>query len=245
MKRIAVMLLVAALLTGVASADIQVYTGTTYDAFITDPVPVGVNPAGEKLIGFDLYFTNKTADVDVNPDTMDDQSDPLFTGITGALHQQEGPILGDVSETLSSSFATAIDSHFLVLDTDLIVTTLPTEDFDVAVSVEPTDVVGPLAPFAALSFGSYMGGSFTDTTTTGLTTRSLAHLVIVDPGQPLVGVAYEAAGPAEFSLVDNFYLMTGSGGGEDVQFGIGVIPEPATMSLLAIGGVVALIRRRK
>ena len=66
-------------------------------------------------------------------------------------------------------------------------------------------------------------------------------MVIKDPGQPLVGVPYMDP----LSLVDNFYLATGPNGGENVQFGIGVVPEPATMSLLAIGGVAALIRRRK
>jgi hypothetical protein len=244
MKRIAVMLLAAALLTGVASADIQVYTGTVYDAFITDPVAVG--DGSENLIGFTLYFVNKDV-VSKAFDTFDDVSNPLFTGITAGalgkgLHQHDSTLLGSFSPTLSNpNYATAIDSHFLVLDGNLLNVQAPNEDRLVAPSLEASDAGVPFDGFGDTSFGTHMGGAFADSTAAGVSPRNLAYLVVQDPGLPLTGVAYLDA----LSVVDNFYLGSGPGGGEVLQFGIGVLPEPATMSLLAIGGIAALIRRRK
>ena len=245
MKRFAVMLLAAALLTGVASADTLVYTGTVYDAFITDPVAVG--DGSESLIGFTLYFVNK-GDVSKAFDTFDDVSNPLFTGITAGalgsgLHQHDSTLLGSFSPTLSNpNYATAIDSHFLVLDGNLLNVQAPNEDRLVAPSAEASDAGIPFDGFGDTSFGTHMGGAFADSTAAGVGTRNLAYLVVQDPGLPLVGVAYGDA----LSVVDNFYLGSGPGGGEVVQFGIGVVvPEPATMGLLAIGGIAALIRRRK
>ena len=213
------------------------FSGAVYDAFITTPVPVG--DGSESLIGFTLYFVNK-ADGSKAFDTFDDVSNPAFTGITGELHQHEGPLFSDFSETLTGNFATAIDSHFLVQDANLLSIVAPNETYGVAPSLEGTDALPPFngPGFWDTSFGSHMGGAFADNASIGVSPRNLAYLVIRDPGQPLVGVAYGAG------LVDNYYLATGPGGGEVVQFGIGV-PEPATMSLLAIGGVAALIRRRK
>ena len=241
MKRFAVMLLAAALMTGVASADTLVFSGAVYDAFITDPVPVG--DGSESLIGFTLYFVNTSGDSAKAFDTFDDQSNPAFTGITGELHQHDSTLLGSFSPTLSNpNYSTAIDSHFLVNDGDLLNTTAPNETRLVAPSLEASDAANPtFQTFADTSFGDYMGGSFADNTAAGVTPRNLVYLVIRDPGLALTGVAYGD----ELSLVDNFYLATGPGGGEVVEFGIGVVPEPATMSLLAIGGVVALIRHRK
>jgi hypothetical protein len=237
MKRIAVMLLAVALLTGIASADTLVFTGAVYDAFITVPVPVG--DGSESLIAFDLYFVNK-GDTNKAFDTFDDQSNPAFTGITGALHQQDGPALLAWTPTMSqTAFATALDSHFITLDANLINVVAPNETRGLAPSTEAVDAASPFTAFGAVSFGDYMGGVFTDLTQIGVSPRFLAHLVITDPGLELGPVAYGTG------LVDNFYLASGPGGGEVVQFGIGVIPEPATMSLLAIGGIAALIRRRK
>jgi hypothetical protein len=242
MKRLAAVLLAAALMTGVASADTLVFSGAVYDAFITDPVAVG--DGSEGLIGFTLYFVNTTGDAAKAFDTFDDQSNPAFTGITGELHQHDSTLLASFSPTLSNpNFSTAIDSHFLALDGNLLNTTAPTETRLVAPSAEASDAANPtFQTFADTSFGDYMGGSFADNTAAGVATRNLAYLVIRDPGIPICGMAYGDTG----SYVDCFFLATGPGGGEVLQFGIGdVIPEPATMSLLAIGSVAALIRRRK
>ena len=245
MKRFAVMLLAAALLTGVASADIQVYSGSVYDAFITDPVPVG--DGSEGLVGFTLYFVNTTGDSAKAFDTFDDVSNASFTGITPGpanplgLHQHDSTLLTSFSPTLSNAnYATAIDSHFLVQDSNLLNVVAPNETRLVAPSAEASDAGIPFDGFADTSFGNYMGGAFADSTAAGVATRNLVYLVIPDPGGTLEGVAYMDA----TSVVDSFFLGSGPGGGEVVQFGIGV-PEPATMSLLAIGGVAALIRRRK
>ena len=248
MKRIAVMLLAVALLTGIASADTLVFSGPTYDVFITDPVPVG--DGSESLIAFTLYFVNTTGDTGYGFDTFDDVSLPGFTGITagplaetmlGGLHQHDSTLLGSFSPTLSNAnYSTAIDSHFLVTDGDLLNIQAPNETRLVNPSAEASDAAPPFDDFADTSFGNHMGGAFASNSSIGVTTRNLAYLVVRDPGGPLVGVPYNDP----LSVVDNYYLATGPKGGDALPFGIGV-PEPATMSLLAIGGLAALIRRRK
>ena len=249
MKRIAVMLLAVALMTGAASADTLVFSGAVYDAFITDPVPVG--DGSESLLGFTLYFVNTSGDTGKAFDTFDDVSDVAFTGISSGplaeamgkgLHQQDSLAFGSYSPTASNAnYSTAIDSHFLSQDGDLLTVQAPNETRVVNVSTEPSDALAPFDAFADTSFGDHLGGAFADSTAAGVSPRLLAYLVVADPGGPLGLVAYGSA----LSVVDNFYQGSGPSGGEIMQFGIGVVPEPATMSLLAIGGIAALIRRRK
>ena len=248
MKRFGVMLLAAALLTGVASADIQVYSGSTYDAFITDPVPVG--DGSEGLIGFTLYLNNKSGDAANNMDVYDDQSTPTqilgegpFSGLTGEFHQHDAPGFGSFTPTLDvANYATAIDSHFLVLTPNLLVISAPGETRNVAPSLEASDAPVPYNAFGETTFGDYMGGAFANNLWGGGTQTDLAYLVIRDPGMPLTGNVFGAVD----NVVDSFFLATGTGSGaEEVRFGIVPIPEPATMGLLAIGGVAALIRRRR
>ncbi len=237
MKRFAVMLLAAALLTGVASADIQVFSGATYDAFITEPAPVG--DGSENLIGFTLYLVNTTGNAGKNMDTFDDQSDVAFIGITGALHQHDAPGFSSYTPTLDVvNYATAIDSHFLVTLGDLLVISAPAETRNVAGSTEASDAPIPYDAFGETTFGDYMGGAFANNLW-GAASVDVAYLVVADPGLPLIGTTVGDG------FVNASFLATGPGGGEDVAFGITTVPEPATLSLLAIGGVAALIRRRK
>ena len=80
MKRLAVMLLATALLAVTAQADVLLLSGARYDAFITDPVPVGNGSEG--LIGFTLYFVNTTADAGFDAGSFDGVYFG-YTGITG------------------------------------------------------------------------------------------------------------------------------------------------------------------
>ena len=103
-----------------------------------------------------------------------------------------------------------------------------------APSTEAPLTGGPFAPFAAVSFGSFLTGVFA---VDAAPVFDLAYIVIEDPGQPLQLVASDG-------LVNVDLFVSGTKGGEIFDFQIGV-PEPATMALLAIGGLGALIRRRK
>ena len=248
MRNVTLTVLAVLVLAGAAGADTMVLSGPVYDVFITDPVPVG--DGSESLIGFTLYFVNTTADTGYGFDTFDDVSLPAFTGISagplaqatgGGLHQHDSTLLGSFSPTLSNAnYSTAIDSHFLVTDGDLLNIQAPNETRLVNPSAEASDAAPPFDDFADTSFGNHMGGAFASNSSIGVTTRNLAYLVVRDPGGPLVGRPY--ADP--LALVDCYFLATDPKGGQSLPFSIGT-PEPATMSLLAFGVLTALIRRRE
>ena len=231
MKRIAVMLLVAAVFAGTANADILLFSGARYDVSITDPVAVG--DGSENLIAFTLMFTNNTGDAGFDAGSVDGVYFG-YTGITGSLHQEYSPALSPTSPTSDNTFASAIDTHFAQVAGDMLVVSPATEDTDVLPSTEPPLTPAPFDAFVATSFGSFLTGVFA---VDSAPVFELAYIVIVDPGQPLQLVTADP-------LVNVDLFVSGTKGGEIFDFMIGV-PEPATMSLLAIGGLAALIRRRK
>jgi hypothetical protein len=203
-------------MTNAAAGDILIFSGAVYDLFITDPAPVGANPGGEALVGFDLYFVNTTGLPAFDASAFDGVAFG-YTGITSGmfnagtgLHQQYSIALATTTETLGSSYASAIDTHFMDTLGGMLVITAPSE----------TQLTGTFALTAAPSL-------------------TVAHIVIRDPGGPLGGMAFGTG------VVGLDFFMSGTGGGETFLLDIGVIPEPATMSLLAIGGVGALIRRKR
>ncbi|KKN82119.1 hypothetical protein LCGC14_0312310 [marine sediment metagenome] len=216
MKKLAVMLLAVSLLAGAANADFKVFNGSVYDAFITDPVEVG--DGSESLWAVTLRIENKTEDETLDPSSFDGQTPEFgYTGITGKLHQQYATGLVPSTPTTDSTLlATAIDTHFLLVIADLLIATAPNEDVTMA-SAE----VG--AGFDT-DFGTTLTGVFA---VDAVPTWILANIV-TQVGE-------------EVTL--DFYI-SGTGGGEVISTTF-FIPEPATMGLLAVGTLGALIRRRK
>jgi len=259
MKRFVVMLLVTAL-AGAASADIFIADGLDslsvkrWEAWITDPVPVG--DGSEDLISFTIEIRSI--------DPLEESFDPAgfdgtlfsYTGLTqGAanaegLHQHYSPTFTPgvryTADTGVATYPTAIDTHFLDELANMTTITDPFETVgpgDSSSSAEATDAPPPFDTFAATDFGDELNGTFAiDRSDSGV--WAMAQIVIPDPGGTLMFVPYLDP----LSQVDAFFAVSGGDANVGVtkgtfQFGIGV-PEPATMSLLVLGGL-GLIRRRR
>ena len=234
MKKLAVMLLAVAFCAGAANADTLVFSGATYDAFITTPVAVG--DGSESLLGFELYLVNTTGDSGFDASAFDGEEFG-YTGFTGVMHQHYSTQLQPTTpNTDSAQFATSIDTHFAFATGDMLIVSSPTEDVASAgTSDEASDAPPPFDTWGSTDFGNSLTGIFA---VDAASTLTLAYFVVADPGEPLQQVAFGTG------LVNANFFMSGTSGGEILEFGIGV-PEPATMGLLAIGGLGALIRRRK
>ena len=243
MKRIVSLISVAIMLTtaAVASADMTVFSGSIYDVVITNPTPVGANPAGENLMGFMLKIVNTTGNSAFDPGGFNgntplesnpsNPTGPTYAGIMGVFHNQY-LVMDGTSPTIDDpDFATSIDTHFNLLTGDvLLVGKGPTEtnNLPAGPTAEPFDATGPWAAFAMTDFGDRLYGNFA---------------LNGGAAGPVWELAYIAA-PMGSTVFMEFFV-TGVGGGEDVVGSFPVVPEPATMSLLAIGGIGALLRRRK
>ena len=243
MKRIVSLISVAIMLTTAvaANADMTVFSGSIYDVVITTPAPVGINPAGENLLGFMLKIVNTTGNPVFDPagfngntpleSNPSNPTGPTYSGITGVFHNQY-LVMDGTSPTIDDlDFATDIDTHFNLLNGDvLIVGTGPSEtnNLPAGPTAEPFNATGPWAAFAMTDFGDRLHGNFA---------------LNGGAAGPVWELAYIAA-PMNSVVVMEFFV-TGVGGGEDVVGSFPVVPEPATMSLLAIGGIGALLRRRK
>jgi len=130
-----------------------VYTGTYIDIVASAPVPVGTG--AEQLLLVELTAVGKQGAL---PAGFDGE-------IRGQLHQQTAP--GALTPTLDepftdgSVFVTQIDSHFLLLNEDLIWITPPSETAGPpGSSSEPPDASGPQAGLAETSFGTKLFGEF-------------------------------------------------------------------------------------
>jgi len=255
MKRTVSLLSVAIMLmtAGVASsAEIVVYSGAIYDVVI-EPAPqmdVGVpNPGGESLIGFMLKIRNKSGDPRLNPAGFDGATGTRqgFYTIEPELHSQHFTTTPTLDEEMGGTTTiTLIDTHFNFMASDvLFVGTAPSETNSVGVSVEPKDASGQWGAMALVSFGdrlygnfSLVGGAAADVDGDGdPTTWELAWFAV--PGHPLV----PPYSPTTWIYMN--FFVTGLDPGELIVGSFPVIPpEPATMSLLALGGISLLRKRR-
>ncbi len=233
MKKIACLLSAVLMLAGAAQAEIMVYSGTLFDVLITDPAPVGGTGT---LVAFDLVIRNKSADPGLNPSGLMAMDNALGSmGFFGDFHQNGFPAAMLTSPDASNpTFADALDTHFLFTSTQVVTAVAPTEDQGVAPSAE----VGAFT----YSFGTFLTGGVALIGANPSADWDLAQFVIEDPAQPLTGAALGADG----AVADMFFQIAGADGSkENIAFSLVPVPEPATMSLLAVGGIAALIRRRK
>jgi len=251
MKKLASLLCVTVLLTAAAAAnaDIQVYAGSIYDVYMTVPVPVGANPAGEALFGVEIKVVNISGDSDYDPAGFNGSSDP-YTGFTtpveAGFHQQEitGLVATAVLDGPPSNIATAIDTHFNFYAGDILSVDppgdpdpgAPSETTNLAASVEPVDATGPFGGFATVSFGDRMFGTFS--------VIGGAAADVDGDGDPTTWNLLHIAAKWGTQVHMNFF-MTGVKGPEIIVGDFNIVPEPATMGLLAMGGVAALLRRRR
>ena len=259
MKRIASLLSVAIMLmtAGVASAaEMVVFSGAIYDVVIEDApqMDVGVpNPGGENLIGFMLKIRNKSGNPRLNPAGFDGVNAGRlgFFTLEPELHHQHFGSTPTLDEEIAGNVtATLIDTHFNFMAVDVLsVITGPSETNNLAPSVEPTDATGPLSGAATVAFGdrlygnfSIVGGAAADVDGDGdPATWELAWFAV--PGHDRLTMPPY---PISTTIFMDFFV-TGLDPGEVIvgSFTVPIIPEPATMSLLALGGIGALIRRRK
>lgn len=225
------------LLAAAAGADHVVWSGSIYDVVITDPVPVGANPDGEALVGFMLKIVNTSGNSGYDPAGFNGSASGR-TGITTAtplLHSQQFVSTPTLDEEIAGNVtATLIDTHFNFMVTDMLyVGTAPSETNSLAASVEPGDATGPLAAMATTGFGDRMHGNFA--------VVGGAAADVDGDGDPTTWQLAWIVVPMPVTIDMNFFT-TGIKGGEAVVGSF--IPEPATLSLLAIGAVGLLRKRR-
>ena len=197
---------------------------------------MGTVPGGGNLLAFDLIFENMSGNVGGNPYNLDLGDAVTGRGITGNLHQQEvGAPFNLSSPTLTAAaLANSLDSHFNVFDADLLSLVAPVENAFLSSSAMAPS--GAYFGFESYSFGSFLKGLFNASTgrpagELRTTDWNVAHLVISE-ADLMAGTTMVKGAISGSSLIENF------------EFPI-MVPEPATMSLLAVGGIAALIRRKK
>ncbi len=234
MKATASLLALLFLFVGAAQAEILVFSGTSFDVLITDPVPVGTTGS---LIGFDLVIRNTTGDSAMNPSGLMAMTNSLGDmGFFGDFHQYDWTMVGITSpDATNATFATALDTHFTFTSTQVVTAVAPAEDSGLAASAE-VPVMG------VYSFGSFLTGGVALIGGNADTDWDLLHVVIEDRVQCLFASSFAPDHPS--SVFSAFFQIAGQDGSkENIAFSL-VLPEPATMSLLALGGA-ALLRRRK
>jgi hypothetical protein len=233
---------------GPLGSEHRVWAGMTYEAWITAPQVVGVYRE-EELVAFDLIFVNASDHTGANPFVIDLGSED-DRGIFGVLHQHHAFAGGMTSPTLSGYLSDDLDTHFNHQDEDLLSVVVPTEDIDLT---NPSDVSGGTVSVYGnmdeYTFGTTLRGLFSATYARPpgpLRTAewNVAHLVT--PVSAIDGIA--PAGPEVYVPL---IVLKGEIGGTDTAetFEFAIlnidIPEPATMSLLSLGAIAILRRRRR
>jgi hypothetical protein len=235
MKKLLAASLLLALIAAPASAAIT-YTGTLYDIVVSDPTSVG---SVEGLLSYTVSAVAKPGTAPATTITSIGTLDTLTVGVIGApignytdgiLHNeqftQSSPPFGRlVTPDMVGAGSSSVDTHFLVDPSKVIaVQPLSEPEVDPASSGEP----GDYSPVGVTGFGDYLLGAYAYTGGNEPNETSHAFLQVVIP-----------SGTTAYGYIQ----VAGAGKAEDFE-GF-AIPEPATMSLLGLGGLAALIRRRK
>jgi len=183
---------------------------------------------GRDLIGFDLVFENISGDAGGNPFNLELHA-------TGDLHQHSA--FGSIfSPTLDGFMSDALDTHFNVSLGDLLSVVAPVEDAGAAPSDVPGGAVAAYGYMDTYSFGTSLDGLFN---------ASAAR----PAGTPLRSTDWNVAHFVTYAdqLGVGYHLAYGEISGLTMSetFDLYFIPEPATMSLLGLGALAMLKRRRK
>jgi len=212
---------------GGSNAGILVDQTAIYDVFVTDPIPVGTG--AEDLLSTTIYLVNTTGDAGNDPSGFDGVFFG-YSGLAGSLHQHDDPGLGVFTPTSdSAALATAIDTHFLNELAELTSVVAPFETRGLLPSTEPSDSPSPLGATPETTFGDRLSGTFALAGGSAGDTWMLAQLVA--PNGTTLSFDFAISGALEPG-VEGDILATF------------VIPEPATLGLLGLGGL-AVLRRRK
>ena len=231
---------IALLAASPALADYPVWTGTYYEASITELVVVGATPSGGDLVAFDLVFTNISGLSGADPYSLDFGAPGTEEGIYGNLHQQ---VVGYPFDIRSPTFVATdsgtgelgdnLDTHFNVAYNHIVSTMEPSEDAQLLASVVPQS--GLFGGFELYSYGSYLHGVF--------------NAAVARPVPSVPWEAVHLVVPAEDLLpgADTPLLVNGGIAGLDIEeyFSFNVVPEPATISVMVCGAIGFLRRRRK
>ena len=225
MRKFVGLVVMLALVAGTANAE-TLYSGTNFDVVRTTPVSVGT---AENLVSFTLSIVGKNGKLPSTFDSTNDGAQDANQGgiIAAKMHQEYqtsgmgSPKISPTSEFWSDNGVTPPDwdSYFLIAESDdWSPITAPGETVNLASSSQS-------ALYAGYNFGCNFGdrlyGAFAKKGTAP-STLDLANICV----------------PSGTALSFDFNVAASDGTTE-------YIPEPATLTLLGLGGVLGLLRRKR
>jgi hypothetical protein len=178
--------------------------------------PVAVGDGSEGLVAFTIRAVNTTGNAGYDPTSFDGVAFG-YTGISGVLHQHRGPADSPDIVTFPAALAASINA----IDTHFLTDDTATAAVPLSENYLTDSAEGKFGYYGETWFGDNLTGAVAINHVGA--TWDIAQVVTNDVGS-----------------VTTLFFLSGTAGGEVID-----IPEPATMGLLAIGGLGALIRRRK
>jgi hypothetical protein len=173
----------------------------------------------------------------------------IIEGSAGVLGQY-WYLFGNTKTPLNDQWPSGVteeecDSHFVFGASDLVTGGAASEDNDESVSVNTTDY-----PYESVGWGTYLRGQQMGTSndySMALDPTAAERVAIpgtTEYGQKWVHLAVKAGGTVTFSaIVATKYPSLG--GATLVSGMTAPVPEPGTLILLGLGGMAALLKRRR